>query len=47
MKFNRTALYSAAIAAIRSLARLNVSGAVLGWPNAPRTYSLEVQYTWL
>ena len=30
----------------QSLDRLNVSGAVVGWPNAPRTYSLEVQYTW-
>lgn len=30
----------------QSLDRLNVSGAVMGWPNAPRTYSVEVQYTW-
>ena len=27
-----------------SMERLNTVGAVAAWPNAPRTYSLEVQY---
>jgi outer membrane receptor protein involved in Fe transport len=27
-----------------SLNRLNATGALTAWPNAPRTYSLEVQF---
>ncbi len=27
-----------------SLLRLNAQGAVSGYPNAPRTYSMEIQY---
>lgn len=29
-----------------SLERLNISDAIMGRPNAPRTYSVEVKYNW-